>query len=52
MATGTRREADADPELRHPEVSICEGGPGTVVLIESGNTDGWLASDLTVDVEP
>jgi hypothetical protein len=53
MAAGTqsraRPDADADAEDR-PEVSVCESAPGTAVFIESGNTDGWIASDTTLDV--
>jgi hypothetical protein len=37
--------ADGRPALR-----LCESRPGTSVLIEPDNTDGWIASDLTVDV--
>ncbi len=33
-----------------PEISVCESRPGTMVFMESGNTDGWIASDLTVEV--
>ncbi len=57
MPGGTRSEAaddggSASDALPHdaPEVRACESCPGTVVLIESGNTDGWLASDVTVTV--
>jgi hypothetical protein len=32
-----------------PSVSVCESRPGRTVFIESGNTDGWIASDLTVE---
>jgi hypothetical protein len=41
---------DADAEAR-PVVSACESAPGRVVLLESGNTDGWLSSDVTVPVD-
>jgi hypothetical protein len=53
MAAGTHPEAESrtEPEAYDgPEISICECGPGRTVFIESGNTDGWIASDLTVDV--
>lgn len=33
-----------------PEVSCCQGCPGRTVFIESGNTDGWIATDLTVEI--
>ena len=54
MAVGTRRRVGVEPELegqRVPEVSVCESCPGTSVFLEAGNTDGWIASDTTVDVE-
>jgi hypothetical protein len=53
MAAGTQShpEPTSDPEPHQgPEISICESCPGKSVLLESGNTDGWIASDLTVDV--
>jgi hypothetical protein len=44
-------ERTSDTEERHdPEISVCESSPGKSVFLESGNTDGWIASDLTVDV--
>jgi hypothetical protein len=33
-----------------PEVAVREGAPGRSVFVESGNTDGWIASDTTVEV--
>jgi hypothetical protein len=55
MAAGTqsRLEATSEPDRRRrPEISVCEGAPGTSVFLESGNTDGWIASDYTVAVTP
>lgn len=53
MAAGTQSHhdgvADTSPPVA-PAVSICESCPGTAVFLESGNTDGWIASDCTVDV--
>lgn len=52
MPTGTQSDADGDGEPAFPEtpaVSVCESCPGRTVFIESGNTDGWIASDLTVE---
>ena len=34
------------------EVSVCRSRPGKVVFIESGNTDGWIATDTPVHLEP
>jgi hypothetical protein len=53
MAAGTQshpeRAVESDPS-ETPEVSVCESCPGTSIFLESGNTDGWMASDLTVEV--
>lgn len=53
MAAGTQSEQDTtldvDPQ-EQPQVAVCESCPGTAVFIESGNTDGWIASDTTLDV--
>ena len=53
MAAGTRSRREDAPDARpheEPEISSCRSSPETVVFLESGNTDGWIASDLTVDV--
>ena len=31
-----------------PDIALCESRPDRFVLIEDGNTDGWLATDLLV----
>jgi len=41
-ASGAGRDA--------PDVSVCESCPGRTVFLESGNTDGWIASDTTVEI--
>ena len=53
MAAGTQSHAEptSGPEPRRsPEISVCESSPGKSVFLEAGNTDGWITSDLTVDV--
>lgn len=40
-----------DPE-RHPSISMCLPSPEKSVFFETGNTNGWIATDTTVDVEP
>jgi hypothetical protein len=53
MVTGTRTHGTPEStasERSVPEISVCEGGPGRTVFLESGNTDGWLSSELTVEV--
>jgi hypothetical protein len=42
--------ADSDAYSR-PEVAQCESRPGKSVFIEMDNSDGWIASDVTVDVQ-
>lgn len=52
MPTGTRPRTDDEGEPSPsdtPTVSVCESCPGRTVFLESGNTDGWIASDLTVE---
>jgi hypothetical protein len=53
MAAGTQShpdpESDSEP-YQGPEISRCESRPGKSVFLESGNTDGWIASDTTVEV--
>ncbi|SEH66240.1 hypothetical protein SAMN05192561_1247 [Halopenitus malekzadehii] len=53
MPTGMRSEADdaVEPSAgERPELSVCEGAPGTTVFTESGNSDGWIAIDGAVEV--
>jgi hypothetical protein len=53
MAAGTQSHPEpiSEPKPhRTPEISICESRPGKLVFLESENTDGWIASDVTVDV--
>lgn len=42
--------AENDAETDTPTLALHETRPGRNVLTEEGNTDGWIASDLTVDV--
>ncbi|AFK19389.1 MULTISPECIES: hypothetical protein [Haloferax] len=41
--------SDQEPQ-QGPEIAICESRPGKSVFLEAGNTDGWISSDMTVDV--
>ncbi|WP_255152475.1 hypothetical protein [Halorarius halobius] len=53
MAAGTQSYPTTVPEEEPadtPELSVCETSPGTSVFLEAGNTDGWIASDVTVEV--
>jgi hypothetical protein len=52
MATGTHSSAEPNatsPLERGPAVRVCETCPGRAVFVESGNSDGWIATDLTVE---
>lgn len=53
MAAGIQAHSDQVGETSPPAapaVSLCESRPGTAVFLESGNTDGWIATDCAVDV--
>lgn len=46
----SRLEATEEPETFESDVSSYESRPGRFVFVEDGNTDGWLATDLTVEL--
>lgn len=53
MATGTQSRGTSGTDVEQqdrPEISVCEGAPGKAIFLESGNTDGWIASDTTYEV--
>lgn len=57
MAVPSRpRDADIDPAdeandpARIPVSTHCTN-PGRTVFIEEGNSDGWIATDLTVELD-
>ncbi|WP_171052315.1 hypothetical protein [Haloterrigena sp. H1] len=57
MDVPARREdidADDTPEVEEPAVAVTshETRPGKVVFTERNNSDGWIATDLIVDLEP
>jgi len=41
---------ETDAEADTPTLSLYQTSPGRNVLTEEDNTDGWIATDLTVDV--
>ncbi len=49
-STRARVGALSEPEPPAPELIMCESSPEKVVLIESGNTDGWIASDVSIEL--
>ncbi|WP_396613822.1 hypothetical protein ACH9L7_18270 (plasmid) [Haloferax sp. S1W] len=53
MAAETQFHSEPHSELEthhDTEITVCESAPGKYVFLESGNTDGWIATDATVDV--
>lgn len=48
-----RQDGDSTEELEEPDsiVTSHETRPGKLVFTERGNSDGWIASDVAVDVE-
>lgn len=54
MAVGTETRHESSIEFDAPEaprISICESRPGKAVLLEEDNTEGWIASDTTCEIE-
>lgn len=47
-ATGVDPSGD-DPPRDTPELNCYEIRSGRTVVTEPGNTDGWIATDMTVD---
>lgn len=53
MVVETESHADTPTIEEHTherDVIACESAPDRIVLIESGNKDGWIASDVTVEL--
>ncbi|MFC7073605.1 hypothetical protein ACFQJ7_15615 [Halovenus rubra] len=40
-----------DPQDEENSVSVHQSSPDRTVFTEDGNTDGWIATDLTVSLE-
>ncbi|MFW5917679.1 MAG: hypothetical protein ACOCRD_04640 [Halorubrum sp.] len=52
MSTGDRIERDvAESVDARPTVAASRCSPDRTVFTEQGNTDAWIATDLTVDLE-
>ena len=52
MAATPESDAESTPTLASadtPEIAVCEGSPGRVLFMESGNSDGWIATDFVVE---
>jgi hypothetical protein len=48
----TDAHADEDADGTVPRVSALRTSPDRTVFTEDGNSDGWIATDLTVDPHP
>lgn len=52
MNGGERVEHEpGSPSDELPSVTASRASPDRTVFTEEGNTDGWIATDLTVDLE-
>ena len=55
MDVPARRQDSGEPEELPEQAAIVtshETRPGKVVFTERNNSDGWIATDLTVALEP
>ncbi len=50
MAVTDAHDADLNDEDIAPVVSALRTSPDRIVFTEDGNNDGWIATDLTVDL--
>jgi len=52
MSTGNRTEVGVDESSEaRPAVAASRCSPDRTVFTEQGNTDAWIATDLTVELE-
>ncbi|MDZ5809856.1 hypothetical protein U4E84_00615 [Halorubrum sp. AD140] len=52
MSTGDRIERGAEESAdARPNVAANRCSPDRIVFTEQGNTDAWIATDLTVELE-
>jgi len=45
------RETDETSERGEPVITAARSSPDRTVFSEADNPDGWIATDLTVDLE-
>ncbi len=52
-APARREDPELDEELEEPAIVVTshETRPGKVVFTEQDNSDGWIATDLAVELE-
>ncbi len=48
MVAGNSQSETPDDQ---PDIEIQRSRPGRIVLTEKGNPDGWIGTDLTVDLK-
>lgn len=48
MSTTVEPDESEQESAEPPVVTACETTPGRVVFTEDGNSDGWIATDLSV----
>lgn len=46
-----REDGPPRPDPTASPIRACETCPGKHVFLEGGNTDGWIATDLVVDLD-
>ena len=53
-APAQRQDSEPTTSDTEPEATVCchETRPGKIVFTERDNTDGWIATNLAVDLEP
>lgn len=51
MATAPERETSLDDGDDKAAVSAHQSSPDRTVFTEEGNSDAWIATDLTVDLD-
>lgn len=52
MSSGEPVEREPEPSSDDPPaVTASRASPTRTVFTEEGNTDGWIATDLTVELE-
>ncbi|SEO35095.1 hypothetical protein SAMN04487948_1028 [Halogranum amylolyticum] len=48
---GAEQLADTDIDTSRATISVHQSSPDRFVFTEENNTDGWIATDLAVDLE-
>mgnify|MGYP006885842616 FL=1 len=53
MSTGTHSPPADRPDGTpgDTDVLVCESCPGRSVFVESDNADGWISTDVTVELD-